>query len=681
MRRPLQNILHINTNDLKGGAAKVALRLCEGQRDLKYHSNMLVGYKESELDHVYPFDLDMDRLNVHRFRENGLLDYEYRGSMNLPNNRLFQHSEVIHLHNLHGGYFHPYSLAKVSSAKPIVWTLHDMHAFTGHCAYSFDCDRWKTGCGHCPDLDTYARIRHDSTSQLWKDKQEIYAQTEMTIITPSLWLKKKAEQSVLKDHPIELIYNGIDIDTFKPLNREAMRGKWGIPKNKVTIGCVANGGSFADPRKGGYYIKQVLEILNQRSQNFLFVNIGSNNEAGEDQNFINTGYIDHEEDLAEIYSTLDIFLFPSKADNCPLVVMEALSCGVPVVTFNTGGIPELVAHGKTGFIGNAGDIEALVCHLMQLITDSELRKMFSIQAREVACQRFDHSKTLRLYEDLYHQLYENRSKGKTLPANAVEYPLPKVLIAYDPKGQNIGDSSTYQSIENLTYPNYKCVMGNMHNIDLNAEDAELVYFIEEGWNLEQNSLQMLLYNYKGEEVITFDMKALRKDGDIFYSPISAGYFIEHEQSLLRGTHPFLVLYQKKYFIKHRHQIIKRMDLPINRSLDLRANLLSADLQTYILGVLRLHAQHAVYIYGAGKHTTDLIENIDISKFNICGILDRNKELDNKHLGGIPIYHINRIHELSIDCILISSASYEEQIADQLEFSGISREKIIRIYNG
>ncbi len=253
-------ITHINTHDIAGGAAKVAWRLAEAQRNAGLDSKMLVGIA-TDRRWSSAFPPEADRSLQTYCRQQGQLFYEYQGSHRLIKNPQVQSADILHLHNLHGDYFNPFSISVLSHLKPVVWTLHDMQSITGHCAHSFDCTKWQEGCVQCPYLDIEPALKIDTASQLLADKKLIYDNSYLRIVTPSRWLKNKVEKSILKSHPVELIYNGVNTDIFRPYDKKQARKKWGIPENVLVIGAVGLGGTLTYHWNGGQYTQQALEIL------------------------------------------------------------------------------------------------------------------------------------------------------------------------------------------------------------------------------------------------------------------------------------------------------------------------------------------------------------------------------------------------------------------------------------
>lgn len=308
--------------------------------------------------------------------------------------------DIIHLHNIHGGYFQTNLLPKLSKIAPVVWTFHDMFPITGHCAYSFECEKWKTGCGNCERLDIYPSIKKDHTKFLWNYKNSIYNSANFTIVTPSLWLKKCVEQSFLQNKDIRLIYNGINLKTFKKTDKSEARKELVLPHDKTIVLFSADGG-VKNPFKGGDFVFLAFETLKKR-RDILFLNIGG--EKGQkSENWLDFGYVSKPETMAKLYSAADIYLFPTLADNCPLTAIESLACGLPVVTFETGGVPEIVENNKTGFVVEYKNGEMLTNALARLLVDDELREKMSENA-VLASKKFSSERMALEYLKLYKEL-------------------------------------------------------------------------------------------------------------------------------------------------------------------------------------------------------------------------------------------------------------------------------------
>ncbi len=671
----IHSIVHINTNDLRGGAAKVPWRLAESQRESGYDSSMLVGYKESNSIHSFPLHIERDHQLSSDYRKGGLLYYDILSDKHVLDNALVRQADLLHLHNLHGDYLNPFTLSHLTQQKPTVWTLHDMQALTGHCAYSMDCNRWQDGCGQCPDLHSYPPVEKDATARLWRDKANIYRQSHLVIVTPSMWLKKIAEKGILGDFPIELIYNGVNTRVFYPHHKINMREKYGIPKETVVIGCVANGGSFTDKRKGGYYIRQAIDYLKGKDIDFLFVNIGDNHYFNDDPHIMNTGYIIAESQLSELYSAMDIFLFPSLADNCPLVISEALACGVPVVTFATGGIPELVNHCANGLVANYQDTPMLLQHLEQLISNASLRQQFSSQALVDAREKYDHDKISQQYLDLYHQCWEQFYRHKNSPVRTA-VTLPKVLVVYTTDRFNYKDSETYRCLQEQNYTNFQIHIGSIDSIIMNQVNPDVICFVEEGDMLDPSFLTMMLYDYRGEDLVYCEMESFNKEGTArrYYPEVEIdGEKIRFSLEVKTG-----MIFNAKFVIENQYFLTGNVYISMKKFKKYNLKMGKVSLEASILRKLNRHTTENIYIYGGGTHTSLLCDAVDLSRFKIKGIIDKNRQLAGTQLNGYRIYNTEEMLQIPIDKILISSATYELEMYDELR-NHFAADQLIKIY--
>lgn len=248
--------------------------------------------------------------------------------------------DVVNLHNIHGYYinykllFNYFKEANI----PVVWTLHDCWPFTGHCAY-FDlagCDKWKTQCGNCPQENTYPASLVDRSKRNFELKKELFAgiSNQLTIVTPSAWLGNLVKESFLKDCRVEVINNGIDLNTFKPMPG-SFKKKHGIEDKKMVLALA----SEWTIRKG---FKDIIYLGTQLPNDYQLVMVGLAEEqlTKIPENIIAITRTNNVQQLIEIYSEADVFVNASVEDNFPTVILESLACGTPVVTYDTGGCKE-----------------------------------------------------------------------------------------------------------------------------------------------------------------------------------------------------------------------------------------------------------------------------------------------------------------------------------------------------
>lgn len=247
--------------------------------------------------------------------------------------------DIVHLHNLHSHNVHLGMLFRYLKEKKIkiFWTFHDCWAFTGYCMY-YDmagCDRWKTGCRNCPQRKHYSWL-FDRSEYLFNQKKALFSGLDLTIITPSQWLADQVKQSFLRDYPVKVIHNGIDLSVFK--DRESdFRKRYHLEDKFVILG-VAMGW---EKRKG---LDVFVELANRLDSRFQIVLVGTNDKIDKQlpESIISIQRTQNQAELAEIYSAADVFVNPTREEVLGLTNIEALACGTPVITFDSGGSPECV---------------------------------------------------------------------------------------------------------------------------------------------------------------------------------------------------------------------------------------------------------------------------------------------------------------------------------------------------
>ena len=393
------NVLQINTADTKGGAGKVAYSLKNELVKMGHSSTLLVSRKYSQDNDVKLIRPDSN------FRRRALkkLTYYLANDLDLfPAEHIlkmpeFKNADIIHCHNLHTNYFNLRTLEKISKLKPVVWTFHDMWPLTAHCAHSFDGALNQNGFFTCPSLDIYPPIAWHNEKYLENKKSKIYTKSNFHIVTPSKWLADKVGQSLLKDKLLTIIYNGIDTNIFKSLPKEQSRQELNLPQDKKIVLIVAKHGQ-SNPWKGGNHAQEIMNSYKNNSDVY-FVDLGGD-ENKKEGNIETVSYINSRETLVKYYSAADVLLYPSLADNCPLVVLEALASALPVVSFDTGGIPELVEHKKTGYIAKYENTEDLKNGLEFTLGLGNINPINKFNVEKMAAD----------YLSLYNDLIKNYNK-------------------------------------------------------------------------------------------------------------------------------------------------------------------------------------------------------------------------------------------------------------------------------
>ena len=262
--------------------------------------------------------------------------------------------DIVHIHNIHSNDVNLKMLFEYLRKTQVkaYWTFHDCWAFTGYCPY-FDmasCDKWKQGCYSCPQKKSFSFVL-DKSAKLYQKKKELIDGVNLTVITPSKWLADLTKQSFFKDCEIKVINNGINLDIFKPTESD-FREKYNLIGKKVVLGVAFDWGR----RKGLDVFIELSKIL---PKDYRVVLVGTNDNIDKllPENIISIHKTNNQKELAEIYTAADVFANPTREENYPTVNMEALACGTPVVTFETGGSPEIIDE-KTGIVVDIDDINA-----------------------------------------------------------------------------------------------------------------------------------------------------------------------------------------------------------------------------------------------------------------------------------------------------------------------------------
>lgn len=303
--------------------------------------------------------------------------------------------DIIHLHNLHNCYINLPMLFKYIKKQKIqaIWTLHDCWTFTGQCPY-FDlakCDKWKNGCHDCPQINVYPSSKVDRTRTMWKLKRKWFTGVEdMTIVTPSEWLGGLVQQSYLKGYPIKVINNGIDLNVFKPTESD-FRQKHHLENKYILLGVAFGWGK----RKG---LDVFIDLAKRLDDRFQIVLVGTNDDVDKllPANIISVHKTNNQQELAEIYTAADLFVNPTREENYPTVNMESISCGTPVLTFKTGGSPE-IPNVKTGYAVDVDDIDEMEKQIVRICTEH----LFSKDDCLERAKSFDRNIKFQEYVDLY----------------------------------------------------------------------------------------------------------------------------------------------------------------------------------------------------------------------------------------------------------------------------------------
>jgi glycosyltransferase involved in cell wall biosynthesis len=437
------NILQVSASDGGGGAHKIAYALHDGFRARGHGSAMAVArpVTDDPQVHTIPLGISAARwflqrglarasrplarriralrllptalrearpLGWWRARQTGREFFDYPGSRRLLELPPFR-PDIVHGHNLHKDYFDLRQLPGLSRVVPVALTLHDEWTLTGHCAYGITCERWRLGCGDCPDLTTYPAILRDATHENWLAKQDIYRRSRLYVTAPSRWLLDRARQSILAEAAADfrLIPNGIDARVFRPGPREDAQDLLGLPHDRLTLLYAAN---FVDKNRYKDYatvaaaVERIAATVTDRA--LLLIALGGEGPT-RSVGSAELRFVPYERDpvrVAAYYQAADIYLHAANADTFPTTILEALSVGRPVVATAVGGIHEEVRSlaGAPGAWNGAGesrstatgvlvephDAEGMAAATLALLTDDALRTRLGENAAADAEVRF-----------------------------------------------------------------------------------------------------------------------------------------------------------------------------------------------------------------------------------------------------------------------------------------------------
>jgi glycosyltransferase involved in cell wall biosynthesis len=410
-------ILQVNTYDISGGAARAAYRIHKGLQGIGMDSKMLVQRKLSDDKTVIGPGNKVKRV-LARLRPT--LDFAVKKFFAGGSKTIFSHAwlpfsdissqiksivpDIVHLHWICGGMLRIEELKQLN--KPIVWTLHDMWAFTGGCHYNDGCERFQQACGNCPQLNRSSK--NDFSRSILRRKKRAWNGLDITIVTPSKWLAECAkESSLFKGRRIEVIHNGLDLNLFKPIDKTTTRKIWDLPINKqlILFGAMS---ATSNHMKGFDLLYEGLKQLAVKwSDKTDLVIFGASEPENPPDFGLPVHYLGNLHDdvsIALLYSAADVMVVPSRQEAFGQTASESLACGTPVVAFGATGLLDIVDHKRNGYLAKPFDISDLAAGIDWIISDENRHKELCIKAREKAVDSFDIKKVARQYADLYESI-------------------------------------------------------------------------------------------------------------------------------------------------------------------------------------------------------------------------------------------------------------------------------------
>lgn len=304
--------------------------------------------------------------------------------------------DIVHLHNIHGHDCNLEMLFGYFKSKKIrlIWTFHDCWAFTAYCTHftAAGCEKWQTGCAECVQRRNYSLL-FDKSKKLFEKKKSLFEGLDMTIVTPSVWLGELVEKSFLREYPLRVINNGIDLNVFRYRDSD-FRQRYGLENKKIVL-AVSFGWSNA---KG---LDVLISLAERLPEDYRVVVVGTDSRTDRllPEKVISIHRTHNQQELAGIYSAADLFINPTREENYPTVNMEALACGTPVLTFRTGGSPEMLDE-KCGSVVECDDTDSFEKELIRICSE----RPYSRDACIKKAQEFDKNKRYKEYIGLYERV-------------------------------------------------------------------------------------------------------------------------------------------------------------------------------------------------------------------------------------------------------------------------------------
>lgn len=412
-RRRHMKITLINTSDSAGGAAIACRRLGMALRGENCPAQMLVKERTTDLPWVRSSKRFwwrtetthyLEKLCFLPFEKNASVRFQFSTAsfgVSLSRHSAVQWADLLHLHWINKGFLSLKGLQDLAATgKPLVWTCHDMWPFTGGCHYAGTCNQYQQPCGQCPFLARPSES--DISHRIWLQKKALYDRLNLQVVTCSEWLSTAARSSSLfRNKPIHAIPNPIDTDRFAPAGPPLI-------KENATFTLLFQAMNIDDERKGFAYLLRAFQLLKtrfpttaERLKILLFGKVLPETIARIPFPVEHAGILTREADIIAAYRKADLFVIPSLEENLPNTVMESLSCGVPVVGFASGGIPEMIRHMYNGYLAPVGDAQALATGIHTLLSEPHRLAQLADQARRWALEHYAAPVVAKKYMEVY----------------------------------------------------------------------------------------------------------------------------------------------------------------------------------------------------------------------------------------------------------------------------------------
>ena len=409
-------IVHLSTTDSSGGASRAMYRLHQGLLQQQIISQIFCLHKQSGDKDVVQFNPSRTvwsraKRNLWQRRLSKQMkswqDRPQGGELFLPDRTLYRdelmkklpEADIYHLHWVSRFVDIPTFFGRVN--KPVVWTFHDMNPFTGGCHYDEGCGKYANGCGACPQLGS--DDLNDLSKTVFERKKaalENLSPERFRAVGDSCWIAAEARKSgIFEGKQVDTIHYGLDHNLFKPMDKQSIRTLLEIPAGRPVILFGAPG--MQNRRKGFRELMEAVEIVRKKIPDLYLLTFGGGNlpnDFGADH--LHLGHISNDRYLAMVYNAADVFVIPSLQEAFGQTCLEAMACGVPCAGFDTGGIPDMIKPGKTGYLAETGNPESLAAAITKTLEEN---KELGKNARKMVEARF----TLKHQADAYLRVYEN----------------------------------------------------------------------------------------------------------------------------------------------------------------------------------------------------------------------------------------------------------------------------------
>jgi glycosyltransferase involved in cell wall biosynthesis len=422
-----RKILVVNTADTGGGAEVIASDVYAGYREHGLDSWFIVGNRSTTADpqvvstFASPFVdygplqtvSQVMRANVQRRigERLGHEDFVWPQTAFLTD-MAGAPPDFVHLHNLHGGYFDLRALPELSHRIPTIFTLHDEWAFTGHCALSVDCERWRHGCGSCPALAAPPSVKRDSTNFNLRRKAEIYARSRIFVATPSQWLADRAQASILQKAIVDsrVIPNGVNLDVFTSGSKSHARHRLGLPQDDFIVAFAASSGA-ANVYKDFETLRTAMVGLAEQLNTPVHLVAAGQHRPVERLGRLVVHHLDRlvASDMALLYQAADVYAHATKVENHCLSIIEAMACGTPVVATDVGGNSEVIGGRQNGTLVPTTNAPSLMRAVADLADNSQRREQIASNAQRRARQLFDRTVMIQRYIDWFDEISEHQT--------------------------------------------------------------------------------------------------------------------------------------------------------------------------------------------------------------------------------------------------------------------------------